>query len=50
MKTWLATLAAALIAGAAPAAAADCPAALDFYQRPLLGDQPVRLCKEFVAA
>ncbi len=47
MKTWLATLVVALLAGAAPARAADCPAALDFYQRPLLGDKPVHLCEEF---
>ncbi len=47
MKTWLATLAVALLASAAPAGAADCPAALDFYQRPLLGDKPVHLCEEF---
>jgi glutathione peroxidase len=47
MKTWLATLTVALLAGAAPARAADCPAALDFYQRPLLGDKPVHLCEEF---
>ena len=25
----------------------DCPAALDFEKRPLLGDNPVRLCEEF---
>jgi glutathione peroxidase len=47
MKTWLATLMTALLASTAPAGAADCPAALDFYQRPLLRDQPVRLCDEF---
>jgi hypothetical protein len=48
MKIWSATLAAApLASAAAPAGAADCPAALDFCQRPLLGDQPVHLCEEF---
>jgi len=47
MKTWLATLVVALLAGAAPVRAADCPAALDFYRRPLLGDKPLHLCEEF---
>ena len=32
---------------ALPAGAVDCPAALDFYQRPLLGDKPVHLCEQF---
>jgi hypothetical protein len=47
MKVWLATLMVALLAGASQTVAADCPAALDFYQRPLLGDKPVHLCNEF---
>ena len=37
----------ALLASVATAGAAGCPAALDFYQRPLLGDKPVHLCEEF---
>ena len=40
MKTGLATLMAALLVNTAVAGATDCPAALDFYQRPLLGDPP----------
>ena len=48
MKTWVTRLAAlALMGSATTAGAADCPAALDFYQRPLLGDKPVHLCEEF---
>jgi glutathione peroxidase len=37
----------ALLGSALPAGAVDCPAALDFYQRPLLGDKPLHLCEEF---
>jgi glutathione peroxidase len=37
----------ALLGSAFPAGAVDCPAALDFYQRPLLGDKPLHLCEEF---
>jgi glutathione peroxidase len=40
-------LALALMGAATLARAADCPAALDFYQRPLLGEKPVHLCEEF---
>ena len=47
MKTGLAIMLGALLVNTAAAGAEDCPAALDFYQRPLLGDQPVRLCEEF---
>ena len=47
MKTGLAALMAELLVYVAAAGAADCPAALDFHQRPLLGDQPVHLCEEF---
>lgn len=48
MKTWLIRMAAlALLGSALPAGAVDCPAALDFYQRPLLGDKPLHLCEEF---
>jgi glutathione peroxidase len=47
MKTWMVTWMVVLLASTAPAAEADCPAALDFYQRPLLGDKPVHLCEEF---
>jgi hypothetical protein len=47
MKAGLAALMAALLVNAAAAGAADCPAALDFYPRPLLGDQSVHLCEEF---
>jgi glutathione peroxidase len=48
MKTWVNRIAALALMGSATAAgAADCPAALDFYQRPLLGDKPVHLCEEF---
>jgi glutathione peroxidase len=46
MKAGLAALMAALLVNAAAAGAAACPAALDFYPRPLLGDQPVHLCEE----
>ena len=47
MKTWMVTWMVVLLASTATAAEADCPAALDFYQRPLLGDKPVHLCEEF---
>jgi len=49
MKGWLAAIAAVTLLGSSAASAglADCPAALDFYQRPLMGDRPVHLCEEF---
>lgn len=48
MKVRLAKMmAAALLGVAATATAADCPPALDFYKRPLLGEKPVHLCEEF---
>jgi glutathione peroxidase len=40
-------LALALLGGPAIVGAADCPVALDFHARPLLGDRPVHLCEEF---
>ena len=45
-----AMIAVLLMSSAAAAGAADCPAALDFYQRPLLGDKPVHLCEEFTGS
>ena len=48
MKVWLVKMMAlALLGGATTAAAADCPVALDFYKRPLMGEKPVHLCEEF---
>jgi len=48
MKRWSTTLALLILtASVTTARAADCPLALDFYQRPLLGDQPVHLCEVF---
>lgn len=47
MKAWLASIGVIALLGSAAAAAEECPAALDFYQRPLLGDKPVHLCEEF---
>ncbi len=48
MKRWLASIAVvALLGNSAAAASADCPAALDFHQRPLMGDKPVHLCEAF---
>ena len=49
MKGWLASIAVVTLLGCSAAAAgsADCPAALDFHQRPLMGDKPVHLCEEF---
>jgi glutathione peroxidase len=49
MNRWLASIAVVTLLGSSAAAAgsADCPAALDFHQRPLMGDKPVHLCEEF---
>jgi hypothetical protein len=49
MTRWLASIAVVslLCSSAAAAGSAKCPAALDSYQRPLMGDQPVHLSKAF---
>jgi len=49
MKRWLASIAVVSLScgSAAAAGSAECPAAPDFYWRPLMGDQPVHLCKAF---
>lgn len=48
MKAWLGAIAAlALFSGVASAGETDCPSALDFHVRPLMGEEPVHLCEEF---
>ena len=41
MKGWMASIAVVTLLGSSAAAAGstDCPAALDFHQRPLMGDK-----------
>lgn len=48
MKGWVIKMMLLVLMGTAGMAlAADCPVALDFYKRPLMGDKPVHLCEEF---